>query len=84
MSFAAAPHVDCRTQGRRLRRHDGRHRSRRPGDPRRRERLVALVEESRRFGYRRVLVFLRREGIFREPSKRLSVTAFSTSPVTFL
>ena len=39
-----------------------RHRSRRPDDPRLRERLVALARERRRFGYRRLLIFLRREG----------------------
>jgi putative transposase len=36
--------------------------SRRPDDPRLRERLVALARERRRFGYRRLLIFLRREG----------------------
>lgn len=39
-----------------------RYRSRRPDDPRLRERLLALARERRRFGYRRLLVFLRREG----------------------
>jgi len=39
-----------------------RYRSRRPGDPKLRERLVALARERRRFGYRRLLIFLRREG----------------------
>jgi putative transposase len=39
-----------------------RYRSRRPDDPRLRERLVALARERRRFGYRRLLIFLRREG----------------------
>jgi len=39
-----------------------RYRSRRPDDPRLRERLLALAKERRRFGYRRLLVFLRREG----------------------
>jgi putative transposase len=39
-----------------------RYRSRRPEDPALRERLVALARERRRFGYRRLLVFLRREG----------------------
>lgn len=39
-----------------------RYRSRRPDDPRLRERLRALARERRRFGYRRLLVFLRREG----------------------
>jgi putative transposase len=38
-----------------------RYRSRRPDDPRLRERLVALARERRRFGYRRLLIFLRRE-----------------------
>jgi len=38
------------------------YRSRRPDDPRLRERLVALSRERRRFGYRRLLIFLRREG----------------------
>jgi putative transposase len=28
-----------------------------------RERLVALARERRRFGYRRLLIFLRREGL---------------------
>ena len=39
-----------------------RYRSRWPDDPRLRERLVALARERRRFGYRRLLIFLRREG----------------------
>ena len=39
-----------------------RYRSRRPDDPRLRERLRALAHERRRFGYRRLLIFLRREG----------------------
>jgi putative transposase len=39
-----------------------RYRSRRPDDPRLRERLVALARERRRFGYRRLLIFLGREG----------------------
>jgi putative transposase len=39
-----------------------RYRSRRPEDPKLRERLLALARERRRFGYRRLLVFLRREG----------------------
>jgi putative transposase len=39
-----------------------RYQSRRPDDPRLRERLVALARERRRFGYRRLLIFLRREG----------------------
>jgi putative transposase len=39
-----------------------RYRSRRPDDPRLRERLLALARERRRFGYRRLLIFLRREG----------------------
>ena len=39
-----------------------RYRSRRPDDPRLRERLVALARERRRSGYRRLLIFLRREG----------------------
>jgi len=39
-----------------------RYRGRRPDDPRLRERLVALARERRRFGYRRLLIFLRREG----------------------
>jgi putative transposase len=39
-----------------------RYRGRRPDDPRLRERLVALACERRRFGYRRLLIFLRREG----------------------
>jgi putative transposase len=38
-----------------------RYRSRRPDDPRLRERLVALARERRRFGYRRLLILLRRE-----------------------
>jgi putative transposase len=37
-------------------------RGRRPDDPKLRERLVALARERRRFGYRRLLIFLRREG----------------------
>jgi len=39
-----------------------RYRSRRPDDPRLRERLRALAHERRRFGYRRLIIFLRREG----------------------
>jgi putative transposase len=39
-----------------------RYRSRRPDDPRLRERLVALARERRRFGYQRLLILLRREG----------------------
>jgi putative transposase len=39
-----------------------RYRSRRPDDPRLRERLLALARERRRFGYRRLLILLRREG----------------------
>jgi len=39
-----------------------RYRSRRPDDPKLRERLRALARERRRFGYRRLLIFLRREG----------------------
>ena len=39
-----------------------RYRSRRRADPKLRERLVALARERRRFGYRRLLIFLRREG----------------------
>ena len=39
-----------------------RYRSRRPDDPLLRERLIALAKERRRFGYRRLLIFLRREG----------------------
>jgi putative transposase len=35
---------------------------RRPDDPRLRERLVALAHERRRFGYRRLLIFLPRLG----------------------
>jgi putative transposase len=39
-----------------------RYRLRRRSDPKLRERLVALARERRRFGYRRLLIFLRREG----------------------
>jgi putative transposase len=39
-----------------------RYHSRRPDDPVLRERLRALARERRRFGYRRLLIFLRREG----------------------
>ena len=39
-----------------------RYRGRRRDDPKLRERLVALARERRRFGYRRLLIFLRREG----------------------
>jgi putative transposase len=39
-----------------------RYRSRRPDDPALRERLRALARERRRFGYRRLLIFLHREG----------------------
>lgn len=39
-----------------------RYRSRRPDDPRLRERLRSLAHERRRFGYRRLHIFLKREG----------------------
>jgi putative transposase len=39
-----------------------RYRSRRRDDPKLRERLMALARERRHFGYRRLLIFLRREG----------------------
>jgi len=39
-----------------------RYQRRRPDDDRLRERLKALAEERRRFGYRRLWVLLRREG----------------------
>jgi putative transposase len=39
-----------------------RYRSRRPDNPRLRERLVTLARERRRFGYRRLHVMLKREG----------------------
>ena len=39
-----------------------RYRSRRPVDPKLRDRLPALARERRRLGYRRLLIFLRREG----------------------
>jgi putative transposase len=39
-----------------------RYRSRRPDDPHLRGRLLALAKERRRFGYRRLLILLRREG----------------------
>ncbi len=39
-----------------------RYRSRRPDDPRLRERMVAIARERRRFGYRRLHVMLKREG----------------------
>jgi putative transposase len=39
-----------------------RYRPRRPDDPKLRERLRALAQERRRFGYRRLMIFLRREG----------------------
>jgi putative transposase len=39
-----------------------RYRSRRPDDRVLRERLRTLARERRRFGYRRLLMFLRREG----------------------
>jgi putative transposase len=47
-----------------------RYRSRRPDDSALRERLRALARERRRFGYRRLLIFLRREG-FAVNHKRL-------------
>jgi putative transposase len=47
-----------------------RYRSRRPDDAALRERLRALARERRRFGYRRLLIFLRREG-FAVNHKRL-------------
>jgi putative transposase len=50
-----------------------RYRSRRPDDPRLRERLVALAKERRRFGYRRLLIFLRREGFVVNHKKLLRI-----------
>jgi putative transposase len=50
----------CRTIG--CQRMTVRYRRRRADDSRLRERLVALARERRRFGYRRLLIFLRREG----------------------
>ena len=47
-----------------------RYRARRGDDRQLRERLVALARERRRFGYRRLLIFLRREG-FAVNHKRL-------------
>jgi len=47
-----------------------RYESRRPDDPHLRERLLAIARERRRFGYRRLLIFLRREG-FAVNHKRL-------------
>jgi putative transposase len=47
-----------------------RYRARRPDDSRLRERLLAVARERRRFGYRRLLIFLRREG-FAVNHKRL-------------
>jgi len=58
----------CRTIG--CQRMTVRYRSRRADDVRLRERLVALARERRRFGYRRLLIFLRREG-FTVNHKRL-------------
>ena len=49
----------CRTIG--CDRMTARYRSRRPDDPLLRERLLALAKERRRFGYRRLLIFLRVE-----------------------
>jgi putative transposase len=40
-----------------------RYRSRRPEDSALWERLLSLARERRRFGYRRLLIFLRREGL---------------------
>src|SRR3954447_3960869 len=50
----------CRTIG--CERMTVRHSSRRPDDASLRERLRALAHERRRFGYRRLLILLRREG----------------------
>lgn len=50
----------CRVVG--VERMTVRYRSRRPDSRKLRERLVALARERRRFGYRRLLVLLRREG----------------------
>src|SRR5215831_1782285 len=50
----------CRTIG--CERMTVRYRSRRPDDPALRERLRALAHERRRFGYRRLHIFLKREG----------------------
>ncbi len=50
----------CRTAG--CDRMTARYRSRRPDDPRLRERMVAIARERRRFGYRRLHVMLKREG----------------------
>lgn len=47
-----------------------RYRSRRPDDPRLRERMVAIAQERRRFGYRRLHVMLKREG-FQVNHKRI-------------
>lgn len=46
----------------RLRANAVRYRSGRPDDPALRERLRALARERRRFGYRLLIIFLRREG----------------------
>ena len=50
-----------------------RYRSRRPDDPALRERLRALARERRRFGYRRLLIFLRREAVPLIPNDRWSL-----------
>ena len=50
----------CRVAG--CDRMTARYRSRRPDDPRLRERMVAIARERRRFGYRRLHVMLKREG----------------------
>ena len=46
-----------------------RYRSRRPDDPCLRERLLALARERRRFGYRRLGLMLKRQGIKRNRKK---------------
>jgi hypothetical protein len=43
----------------------GRYRSRRPPDAELRTKLRDLANERRRFGYRRLIILLRREGIAR-------------------
>ena len=56
-----------------------RYHSRRPDDPVLRERLRALARERRRFGYRRLLIFLRREGFIVNTSGYSASTGKSAS-----
>jgi putative transposase len=71
-AFEMSERRACRVTG--CERMTMRYRSRRPDDQALRERLRALAHERRRFGYRRLHVFLKREGYavnHRRPCERL-------------